>query len=119
MGDCMSYPDKAIDFIKGYSFKDKQELYTNGAELVPMFRVEQMLEHYLSRWISVSERLPEEPPEGMIDMDDLEEYIVTINGANGATTLQYAGDGEWWDAITEGYYVIDAWMPLPESYKPH
>lgn len=30
---------KIIDFIIDYSFKDKQEIYTNGAILVPLFRV--------------------------------------------------------------------------------
>ena len=30
---------KVIDFIIDYSFKDNQEIYTNGAILVPLFRV--------------------------------------------------------------------------------
>ena len=30
---------KIIDFIIDYSFKDKKEVYTNGAILVPLFRV--------------------------------------------------------------------------------
>jgi hypothetical protein len=30
---------KIIDFIIDYSFKDNQEIYTNGAILVPLFRV--------------------------------------------------------------------------------
>lgn len=30
---------KVIDFIIDYSFKDNQEVYTNGAILVPLFRV--------------------------------------------------------------------------------
>jgi hypothetical protein len=30
---------KIIDFIIDYSFKDKEEVYTNGAILVPLFRV--------------------------------------------------------------------------------
>ena len=30
---------KIIDFIMDYSFKDKQEIYTNGTILVPLFRV--------------------------------------------------------------------------------
>jgi hypothetical protein len=43
----MNYPKEPMEFIKGYSFVDSDEVYTNGAELVPLFRVEQMLEHYL------------------------------------------------------------------------
>jgi hypothetical protein len=30
---------KIIDFIIDYSFKDSQEVYTNGTTLVPLFRV--------------------------------------------------------------------------------
>ena len=30
---------KIIDFIIDYSFKDKEEVYTNGTILVPLFRV--------------------------------------------------------------------------------
>lgn len=42
----MNYPKDYKDFIKSYSFKDTQETYTNGAKLIPVFRVEQMIEHY-------------------------------------------------------------------------
>lgn len=30
---------KIVDFIFDYSFKDSQEVYTNGTILVPLFRV--------------------------------------------------------------------------------
>ena len=30
---------KIVDFIIDYSFKDKEEVYTNGTILVPLFRV--------------------------------------------------------------------------------
>ncbi len=38
--------DGVMKFLDGYSFKDKEEVYTNGAELVPTFRVGQALECY-------------------------------------------------------------------------
>lgn len=44
--DCMEFPNDIKDFIKNYSFKDKEERYTNGSMLIPVFRVEQMLEYY-------------------------------------------------------------------------
>ena len=46
-GDMMDFPETPMEFIKRYSFKDKQEVYTNGAELVSVLRVEQMIEHYM------------------------------------------------------------------------
>ena len=46
MADMMKYPKTPIEFIESYSFKDSDEIYTNGIKLVPVFRVTQMLEHY-------------------------------------------------------------------------
>lgn len=48
MGENMNYPDNPIDFIKQYSFSDKQKVYTNGSELISVFRAGQMIEHYMS-----------------------------------------------------------------------
>ena len=36
--------NKALEFIKGYAFKDSKQVYTNGSDLVPLFRVEHMLD---------------------------------------------------------------------------
>lgn len=44
--DSMEFPKDVKDFIKDYSFKDKEERYTNGSMLISVFRVKQMLEHY-------------------------------------------------------------------------
>ncbi|MCI6467052.1 MAG: DUF551 domain-containing protein [Faecalicatena sp.] len=64
-------------------------------------------------WIPVSERLPEEPQSG----SDIQEYIVTIYGADQSTTLSYIGRDQWRDDDGNWYKVL-AWMPMPESYKP-
>lgn len=49
MADRMEFPKKMKEFIDSYSFKDKEEVYTNGAELIPVFRVEQAMEHYFEQ----------------------------------------------------------------------
>lgn len=72
--------------------------------------------HMNDGWLSVEERLPEEPPEEVDDEDNLEEYIVMIEGAEKPTILRYAGDGTWWEDGT--YYPVIAWRPLPEPYHP-
>ncbi|OUQ69591.1 hypothetical protein B5E53_02295 [Eubacterium sp. An11] len=46
MGDMMSFPETPEEFLEQYSFVDKKEEYTNGAELIPVFRIKQMFEHY-------------------------------------------------------------------------
>lgn len=48
MGETMQYPKTPAEFIENYSFKDVAQVYTNGSKLVPVFRVEQMLEHYFN-----------------------------------------------------------------------
>ena len=44
-GDIMRFPDTWEEFEREYGFNDHEELYTNGARLIPSFRVEQWLEH--------------------------------------------------------------------------
>lgn len=45
MGDIMEFPNTFDEFASAYGFVDKDEVYTNGSELIPVFRVEQWLEH--------------------------------------------------------------------------
>ena len=42
----MNFPDNILDFLHSYSFKDEEEIYTNGSELISVFRVIQALEYY-------------------------------------------------------------------------
>lgn len=70
-------------------------------------------------WIPCSERLPEEPEktddvEESIYSGRLSEYNVMIKGAEKATTLYYAGDGYWYDEVSQEYYPVTKWQPLPE-----
>jgi len=46
MADAMEFPKNILDFINDYSFEDKDEVYTNGSELIQVFRVIQALEYY-------------------------------------------------------------------------
>lgn len=71
--------------------------------------------HMNDGWIPVEKALPPEPPEYVDDEDDLEQYIVMIDGAERPTTLRYAGDGTWWE--DGAYYPVIAWRPLPEPYR--
>ena len=48
MPDVMEFPKYWEDFIKDYSFKDDQHIYTNGSELISIYRVKQMVEHYFA-----------------------------------------------------------------------
>ena len=64
MSDIMTFPDTWEEYEKSYGFTDNEEVYTNGARLIPSFRVKQWLDH-----------LPSEQPftdEEIQKMQDLE-----------------------------------------------
>lgn len=46
MADMMSFPKTIKEFIDDYSFFDEEQIYTNGSQLIPVFRIYQALEHY-------------------------------------------------------------------------
>lgn len=43
----MEFPKTIEEFISEHSFEDREEVYTNGSELIQVFRVNQALEHYM------------------------------------------------------------------------
>ena len=45
MDEMMTFPDTWEEFEKSYGFTDNEEVYTNGARLIPSFRVKQWLDH--------------------------------------------------------------------------
>ena len=70
------------------------------------------------KWISTEERLPDQREfiESYVRDRYAAEFLVTIEGADKATTLYYSQTGVWFDEQAEPYKVV-AWMPLPERYK--
>lgn len=48
MSEMMTFPDTWEEFEKSYGFTDNEEVYTNGARLIPSFRVKQWLDHLVS-----------------------------------------------------------------------
>lgn len=49
MADCMTFPAKFDEFAEEYKIVDEKEVYTNGDELIPIFRVKQWLEHLVNK----------------------------------------------------------------------
>lgn len=44
-GDVMEFPKTVEEFMEKYKIVDSEQVYTNGAELVPIFRMKQWVEH--------------------------------------------------------------------------
>lgn len=53
MADCMAFPATFEEFAEQYKIVDSEEIYTNGTELIPIFRVEQWLRHQEKKQIPV------------------------------------------------------------------
>ena len=58
MSDMQKFDDNIIENLLMFSFKDDEQFYTNGAELVPLYRVVQILEHF-----KVQELVDKETPK--------------------------------------------------------
>ena len=69
-------------------------------------------------WIPTTERLPDQREfiESYVRSAYAAEFLVTIEGADKATTLYYSQTGVWFDEQGEPYKVV-AWMPLPEVFR--
>lgn len=57
MADMMTFPPTFKEFIKEYSFKDKENIYTNGVELIPVFRIEQAWDHYTTQVLNALDNI--------------------------------------------------------------
>lgn len=126
----MEFPETFESFAKEYGFKDKKEIYTNGADLIPIFRVKQWLEHdnklrkietdtayecgkHANKWISVKDRMPKDGEWVLCQLDD------DFYDENTMMVLYHTDDwGEKWvdGGLGTGSYDVCAWMPLPKPY---
>ena len=91
----------------------------NSAELIEMLR-QDAVEKYKEEhgWIPTADQLPNQREfiESYVRSAYAAEFLVTIEGADKATTLYYSQTGVWFDEQGEPYKVV-AWMPLPARYK--
>lgn len=55
MADSMTFPDTVEEFMEQYKVVDTEEVYSNGCEFVPIFRMKQWFEHQNDRMKFVQE----------------------------------------------------------------
>ena len=111
--------DYGVDVTKAWQTAIQQsyaleKAYISGRQY-EVDRFNELRKEYSNGWIPCSERLPEEPEEGLTDLDECDEYIAMIENADIPTALNYAGNGEWY--CDGEFYKVIAWQPLPEPYK--
>lgn len=118
-----------------------EQITGESAEHVPIIKLGAFLDGYEmglkaleSRWIPVSERLPEdlEPVNITWVNHNPESYADIKDKPFTATGVYFNGQWYWWstlctdmlaayshnyDDIIDDDIEITAWMPLPESYK--
>lgn len=136
MADAMEFPNDWAKFLEDYSFRDHEGVYTNGARLIPTFRVEQMMHHYLrkatedlatdnnvgSKWIPVTERLPNKE-EYTTKTEDGTAYYARLLIAYKTDITEYEigyYDGYKWMTEMSIRLIKDVvpWMPFPNMPEP-
>lgn len=45
MSDMMNFPDTVEEFMEQYKVTDTKQIYSNGTEYVPIFRMQQWFDH--------------------------------------------------------------------------
>lgn len=108
----MMFPNTVEEFMEQYKMVDTEQIYSNGIEYVPIFRMEQWFAHQadIPRWIPVTERLPEEEGQYLVSCDT--DYGVEVG------RFYIDEDGErYFGCDWNDPEDIEAWMPLPAPYR--
>ena len=117
MSERMTFPDNIDEFMEQYKITDTEQVYTNGCELVPIFRMKQWFEsHPEPHWIPVTERLPEEERECWITPKTTNKVY------RGVFTRHYGECHRTGFICDDGFMWLNtalAWMycEAPEPYK--
>lgn len=113
MGEIMQFPETVEEFMQQYKITDSERIYTNGAELVPIFRMQQWFEAHKQRWIPCSERLPENGQDVLCWYQYFRYGNYNRLWQTYGIGFQY--NGNWGGEVSTGRDTkVLFWMPLPE-----
>lgn len=73
----MIFPQTVEEFMEAYKVVDTEHIYTNGTELVPIFRMKQWFEHIERRRIK-EESMEDEKAADNITADDAKQAARTL-----------------------------------------
>ena len=132
-GEMMQFPNNMKQFLDEYSFLDRERIYTNGSLLIPTFRAEQALEHYVPKWNLINNGLPfmelvyessynnKYKSQNVLIQTKRDEIFSAYCVRTTYKNKKYKDDIEWYTHGTGGRRMkvmskVVAWMPLPELY---
>lgn len=111
--ETMLFPNSINEFLEEFSFCDKEGHYTNQADLIPVFRVKQALNHYIPWLAQPQEEVEKEvnvvtrgavldKAKGIISADREKTY--------GSAYENFSKIAEYWTTYlkTRPYYELDA-----------
>ena len=119
MSDMMTFPDTWEEFEKSYGFTDNEEVYTNGARLIPSFRVKQWLDHLPS--VQPTRTTPSNTLDALESIqttqltdDDKETIRIHLN----AFKESLCNQGRWYEEYEELIYrLLSPLSVQPERKK--
>ena len=132
MSEQMEFPITFEKFAKEYGFKDDKEVYTNGSDLIPIFRVKQWIEQdnklrtmeidtayecgkHANKWIPVTESTP---PKGTICLwCNKQGSVFTSEITYRSEYSSNVGKHGYFSNGLKNHGNIIAWQPLPEPYE--
>lgn len=125
MADMMTFPDTVEEFMEQYKITDTEQIYTNGTELVPIFRMRQWFDHKPEPpWIPCEKEMPKEKDAGILQkigiQNKSDNVFVTIDTEKGRmVVIACTWDGMWkWDGMMAfPKWKVIAWMPFPAPYQ--
>lgn len=143
MADSMTFPDTVEEFMEQYKVVDTEQVYTNGTEFVPIYRMKQWFEHLSSVQPYTDEQIQkaQEMEQAQLDKafelgreDAKPQWIpvterlpeprtdVWVNSDIGQIQGYYEESVEtWYASFGQGRdyleLIVNAWMPLPEPYQ--
>ena len=95
MTNSIEFPNSIYEFLSDNSFKDTDEVYTNGSMLIPTFRVKQAIEHYYK------------PCEDAISRKRL---IILIDEGAELHPYKVVGDSETYSDYNQGWTDAFDWL---------
>jgi len=114
MSDCMHFPDTVEEFMEQYKMTDTKQVYSNGIEYVPIFRMKQWFEHEKAQLFSESTT-----KDATSDTISRTETIKQLQGVLDVTVPITDYDGGFIDGVEVGVSTVSTMPPVqPEPSIP-